>query len=367
MRLRKWAPALKGLLALVILGLIGRRFTLDLKHNPELWQLHLHPGWLAASGALYIFGLGFCNAYWLRLLRDLGQRPRLPAAVRAYYVGLMGKYLPGKAWALILRAGLAAGPGVHGGIAALTSFYEVLTTMAVGAFWAGVLFGLFGPATTSRLDWSAFAELLRLEIPENTSLDRNVLVLLSAALCAVIGFTIVPVVFNRVAHRISLPFRDADAAGLPQIRLRVLLAGFVLTTVNWFCFGLSLWAILHAVMDRPPPLTWENLGLFTAYMGLAYVAGFVIVVVPSGLGIREFFLTLFLVPEISRPLGLPWDDARALAFLAVVLLRLVWTAAEVIVVGVVYWLPGQKDGSQAYRMSTAELGADRTPASHSPR
>src|SRR5262249_32708583 len=135
-RLRKWWPALKGLLALAILYLIGRRFMLDLndlRNSPVLSDLSLHPGWMAVSGALYILGLGFCCCYWVRLLHELGQRPRISAAVRSYYIGLMGKYLPGKAWALILRAGMAAGPGVHGGIAAMTSFYEVLTTMTVGA------------------------------------------------------------------------------------------------------------------------------------------------------------------------------------------------------------------------------------------
>src|SRR5438105_15470856 len=100
--LRKWWPAFKALLAVAILYLIGRRFALDLTNNPDLWKLSLHPGWMALSGALYVLGLGFCCCYWLRLLHVLGQDPRIPAAVRSYYIGLMGKYLPGKAWALVL-------------------------------------------------------------------------------------------------------------------------------------------------------------------------------------------------------------------------------------------------------------------------
>jgi len=50
---------------------------------------------------------------------------------------------------------------------------------------------------------------------------------------------------------------------------------------------------------------------------------------------------LFLVPEINRLTGLSWGDSDKLAFFTVVLLRLVWTAAELIVVAIVYWLPNQ--------------------------
>ena len=46
--------------------------------------------------------------FWYRLLRQLGQRPTALAAVRAYYIGHLGKYLPGKACALLLRATLSA-------------------------------------------------------------------------------------------------------------------------------------------------------------------------------------------------------------------------------------------------------------------
>jgi uncharacterized membrane protein YbhN (UPF0104 family) len=60
------------------------------------------------------------------------------------------------------------------------------------------------------------------------------------------------------------------------------------------------------------------------------VAGFVIVVAPSGLGVREFFLTLFLAPELAALAGLGEAAAQATAVLTVLVLRLVWTAAELV-------------------------------------
>src|SRR5205085_10303904 len=114
---------------------------------PDLWKLSLKPGWLMLSGALYIGGLGFSICFWVRLLRQLGQEPRILPAIRAYYVGMMGKYLPGKAWALVFRATFAQGPGVRLGVATMSSFYEVLTTMTSGVLLSALLFALLAPHT----------------------------------------------------------------------------------------------------------------------------------------------------------------------------------------------------------------------------
>ena len=138
---RKFWPVLKAVLILAILVAVGRIFARDLeipqkglqRSLEEFWARLVHPGWLVVSGAFYLLGLGFSAFYWYRLLRDLDQRPGWLAAVRAYYVGHIGKYLPGKAWAVFLRAGLIQGPEVRIGRAILTTFYEVLTTMAGGA------------------------------------------------------------------------------------------------------------------------------------------------------------------------------------------------------------------------------------------
>lgn len=340
-RLRKWWPVLKALIAAAIVVAIGRRFWQDLRSNPDLWKLSLHPGWLALSGALYLTGLGFSAYFWLRLLRQLGQTPRAAAAVRAYYVGMMGKYLPGKAWALIFRATMARGPGVRVGVATMSSFYEVLTTMTAGVLLAALLFALLAPRTTERLHWDLVGQLLRLETPSRPMLDRNALVVLSLGFAAGVGMPIVPPIFNRIVLRLSLPFRDA-ASDVPRVQWRSLLIGLALTSVCWWGLGASLWAVLYNVLDVPPVFTLPLWGRLTAYLAVAYVAGFVILIVPSGLGVREFFLALFLVPELSADLGTSGGDARAVAILAAVLLRLVWTAAEVAITGMVYWLPGQQ-------------------------
>src|SRR5438067_562497 len=88
---------LKFLLAVAIIVAVGRRFALDLQGHSELFSLSLRPGWLIGGGLLYLLALGCSAFYWHRLLRRLGQTPTALGTIRAYYVGQLGKYLPGKA------------------------------------------------------------------------------------------------------------------------------------------------------------------------------------------------------------------------------------------------------------------------------
>src|SRR4051794_39932929 len=101
---RVW-PLLKGLLALAVLGGLGWSFARDLR-RPELATLELRYDWLALSAGLYLLALVPPASFWLLLLRTFGDRPALLPSATAYYVGHLGKYVPGKAWAVLLRAGL---------------------------------------------------------------------------------------------------------------------------------------------------------------------------------------------------------------------------------------------------------------------
>jgi uncharacterized membrane protein YbhN (UPF0104 family) len=333
--LRRWWPVGKFLLALVILVMIGLRFARDL---PAVWHHSFQYGWLAAAGALYLLGLAFSAVYWQRLLVQVGQRPAWPAVVRAYYIGHLGKYIPGKAWALLLRSDLARGPGVSAGYAALTAFYEVLTTMAAGALLAAGLLALLLPDSSVVIADRMWHSVLAPSAPELALHSRWPFVLLALGLFVPIALPLLPPLFNRVAHRLSLPFREKDAAPLARVEARALPEGLLLTMVGWALLGASTWAALRATAPELP-WTWELWGRVTAFMGIAYVMGFAALIMPGGLGVRELFLTLFLAPELMVMLGLEEEEARQTVVAAVVALRLTWTVAELLLAAVVWWLP----------------------------
>src|SRR5262249_25155183 len=119
---------------------------------------------LVQSGWLYLAGLGFSAAFWIGLTRSLGERLPVVAGVRAYYVSHLGKYVPGKAVALVVRTTLAAGAGCRPGIAVLTAVYETLTTMAAGSLLAAALL-LTGGDAEEGLVWKALALLVLAGVP----------------------------------------------------------------------------------------------------------------------------------------------------------------------------------------------------------
>ncbi len=333
-KLRRAWPVVKAILWLLILFLIGRQFARDLR-RPELWQRPLHPGWLILSGLLYLLGIGLSALYWERLLGHLGTRPPLRVMLRAYYLGHLGKYLPGKAWALFLRSSLVRGHGVSLGLATLTSFYEVLTTMAAGVLVATVLFAVLGADAGAGLSADTLRRLLTLGPPAEEGLQRSVVVTLSALLFLALIVPLQPAIFNRLAHRMSLPFRERDAEQLPHIRLGYLVEGLAFAGVGWLLLGASVAATLRGIVGDAWPLWDVRTARLPAVMGLAYVIGFVVLIAPGGLGVREFLLTLLLAPELVGVDGLGAEQARGTVVLAVLVLRLVWTAAELVMAALV--------------------------------
>jgi hypothetical protein len=147
---------------------------------------------------------------------------------------------------------------------------------------------------------------------------------------------LLPPVFNRVEYRLARRLHDPDASPLPRTRTAHLAEGLLLTSCGWLLLGASFWATLRAILGDVLPWTWEGWGRYTALLALAYVAGFVILV-PAGLGVREFFLLAGLLTGFD-------EETRSLAGLAIVVLRVVWTVAELLVAGVLYWLPAPAAG-----------------------
>ncbi len=296
-------PTAKAALALAILGFVGWQFYRD---SGDLRQITWHPGWIALSVALYLPALGFSAGFWFLLLHVFGQNPSAFAAVRAYYIGHLGKYVPGKAIALVMRATLVRGPGVSLTAAGITSLYEVLTTMASGALLAAVVFALDPPTMEG------------LRIPPY---------LTGLLLLAVCGVPLMPGVFNFLVARGARRFQAIGTP--PPLRIRTLLAGIALTLVGWTLLGLSTWAGLNAVLATPirfTPGVWVQL---SAIIALAWVGGFLALIMPGGLGVRELVLYALLAPYGARP--------EIVA--AVLLMRVAWTLAELVFAGILYLVP----------------------------
>jgi uncharacterized membrane protein YbhN (UPF0104 family) len=260
--------------------------------------------------------LGTSCWYWRRLLAHFGAAPPASVAGRAYFVSQLGKYVPGKAWALLLRGGMVRGPRLRMGLAILTSFYEVLTTMAAGALVAAVAFAIEPPVVRG---WEVSPTLAGL------------------ILLGVCGVPLLPTVFNRIAARLARRLQAADAGPLPMIDFLTLLQGLAVTSCGWCLLGVSVWASLAAVLPEPPDLDATTVLRCLGAIGLAYVFGFLAVFLPSGIGAREIVLR-----ELLAFAGLEAPIAAA-----VLLMRLTWTGAELLLAGVLYPWRGAYESTEA--------------------
>lgn len=313
------SPTLKRRLMLVaklaILALtvwFVRRTLLDgwAKLNEQidqgLWSpTNLHWGWLALAAVLYPLGQLPFGWFWRRVLRGLGYELPLAKVLRAYYVGQLGKYIPGKAMVIVLRGGLLARYGVRPATAAVSVFYETLTMMAVGSALAAVLL------------WWKFPHEQRWLMASLTTM-------------LVTGLPTIPAVREFLLKKLRRGRLDGESSHdvkRPGFTSLVMCWGVV--AVGWTWMGLSIAVTLRAAGFTTAVSWLDQWAVGTAAAALSVVLGF-LSFIPVGLGVREVVLLTILKGT--------YGDAGALV--AAVLVRLVWLLAEVAVSVILYlWGP----------------------------
>lgn len=259
-------------------------------------------GWLVAAGLAYLLAMAPSWVFWHRALHAMGQRPRWLESLRAFYIGHLGKYFPGKALVIVLRTGLIRGARVDTTVAAISVFTETLTMMAVGGFVAAAIIAI---QFHDRVDMLALA--------------------LGLMCCS--GLPTLPPVFRRLVRLVGArrfnPEIDRSLAGLDY---RLMTFGWGLVGPSWFLMGLSLWMTLRAFPAMTAnEVTLAAWPLLTACVALAVVAGFASLL-PGGIGVRDWVVMELLAPTFGP---------RA-AVVTAVALRLLWLLAELLLAAVLY-------------------------------
>jgi glycosyltransferase 2 family protein len=312
-RPKKIAVAVVKLAILAIVVWAVRRTLVEAVAGLDDVWWRIQAGWLVAAALCYLAGLLAWGLFWHRVLVTLGQRPTRFRSLTAYFVGHLGKYVPGKALVVILRAGLIRGPGVDTTVAAVSVFVETFVMIASGALLAALVL-----AATLEAD------------PRWTLLALGIGVL--AAL------PILPPVFRRIVGVLGRRSRQpAGAAATRNQQLgrfdgRLVASGYLMAAAGWIPVGASLWAVLRSLGIENAPLA-TTLPWAVAVVALAVVAGF-LSLLPGGLGVRDVILLELMVPRLRDVFYV--DHAESIALAAVLLLRLVFLGAEVAVSAVLY-------------------------------
>ena len=252
---------------------------------------------------------------WLRrptclrsALETLGESPRLSTCLASQLLGHLGKYVPGKAMVIVLRAGGLARDGVGPLAATISVFMETLLMMSVGAALScAIIIGLPVPVW---ITWAAASVAIAASIPT------------------------APPVLRRIVAKV-LP-REAKGESMEEVDRnrghRFFLIGWGCGLISWGLIGLSFAVLISSIPTaRVMPTTPWLVAIATSAIGLAMVIGFASLL-PGGAGIRELVLTTLLATSVGT----------AHAMLSAVSARLLFILVESLVASVAWlWLRRQ--------------------------
>jgi len=225
-------------------------------------------GWLVVAFVVAAVGMTLIALGWVPVLRALGGKLTFAQAVRWYFPGEIGKYVPGGVWPVVGRAELARRGGVRRRVA-YPSVALSLVTLYLAAM-ATVLLALPFAVADER----------------DSSTPFLVLVLLPLGLLAlhpkVVGG------FLRLVERLT-----GRELGMAVPSWRAMIGLVVRFVPAWVAIGTATWAVARAFTDDAP-----FADVFVSAV-LSWIVGFVLVPVPGGIGVREAVFTA----TVSLPSG----------------------------------------------------------------
>lgn len=285
-----WVRVVQTLLGLSIVLFAIRALARNwdqLRAQPLEWQFR--PGWVVLSLMVTWLMYALLILAWRGILSGWGQRLDGWSAARIWVLSGLGKYVPGKVWAIAGMALLSQRAGVAAWAA--TGSAVVMQVLAIGT--GAAVAGLAGARILESAHQGADA----------------VLVLLVAGAVISVGLLFWPPFLRRLL-RLAAP--QAVAEGQPSGR--GIVVGIAANVVAWLGYGLALWLLGRGLL----PTSGLGLRLAIAVFTASYLAGFLALFAPGGIGVREGLFILML----QGPLGVGAATSLALAS------RLLLTVAE---------------------------------------
>ena len=229
--------------------------------------LHLRPQWLLLSGLFVLATYFLLIGAWVYIVAGLaGQRIRYLEAARIWFVSNLGTLLPGRIWGIVQMGAMSVEAGINpvvaGAASIINAAVNISTGMAVGVI-AGtpILIARYGDA--ARWAW----------IPA------------TLAVIAIVGLPVL----------IPFAFRIARKFGLrvPEQRLpwRLIAVSAAANVVAWCMYGIAFLFLNRALIDLPSYGIIQHI----AVNATSYVAGYLFIPSPAGLGVRESTLQAMMV------------------------------------------------------------------------
>jgi hypothetical protein len=260
---------------------------------------------------------------WQALLAGLGSPLRTTTAGRIFFIGQLGKYIPGSVWPILTQMELGARAKVPRMQSASASVLTMILSLTTGL--------LVTAATIPFAHYSAGYDWLFILVP-------------------VILVCLYPKVLNPL---LNILFKLTKRPGLDQpVTLTMLSKALAWSLLAWIANGVQIWILadkLGAPIGRTIPIA---LGGYA----LAWCVGFVIIFAPAGAGGRDAVLVAALAPLLGH------NPAFAVALVS----RAVNTISDLLVAGAAAATrrraidPGDSDDGAVGAAGKVEIPAEAT-------
>ena len=207
------------------------------------------------------------------ILADLGAPLPVAAAGRLYFLGQLGKYLPGTVWVVVGTMALARELGIMRKTSLAASLLALVLSIATALSLAAVLLPIDAVGSIRQYWWVGLLLPLLLAGLH----PRVVSAVLDTAL--------------RLARRQPMPEQLSTAGTLRAVGWQGL---------SWLLFGLHAWMLVLGVGGP----AGQSLAVSIGGFALAYAIGPLAVVAPAGAGVREVALVLTLGSVIGSTAAL---------------------------------------------------------------
>jgi hypothetical protein len=289
----------------VLLYAAGRQIVAELRklHGREL---NLDLPLLFVGALLYTAAMSCFAAYWRQTALGMGGRPGNLDVQRAYFASQLGKYIPGKAWVILIRCALLDNQTTTKPVIIASTFYETLAMMAAGSVLALAALLAAGNA-------------------------RPAMLALAGGLTAGLLFAVLPPVFGPLTTWIARSFQKPGSIPIATVTYAAWFQAFLYCIPGWMVAGLSLLAVAGSL--GVAMFSFAGFLLACGSIALAIVGGFAVLIVPAGLGVREWVMMQTLGPSIGT------SNAVLIAILA----RITHVCVELFAAGCLYLLGIRKN------------------------
>jgi hypothetical protein len=219
----------------------------------------------AALSMAAVLGAIWCSFLcWKAVLADFGSHVPVSGGMRIFFIGQLGKYLPGKLWPILTQARLGGDYRVPRRTSGAAAGVFMLLVLGTGLVLAAATMPFLGPEAFRRYWWT--------------------LVVLPIALTAMH-----PAILNR---GLGTALRLVRREPLPRpLTLRGIAVAAFWCLPMWALFGVHTWALAVDLGSTSAlDLYLRATGVFAASWSIGFVLG----VLPAGAGPREAaFILLF--------------------------------------------------------------------------